>query len=131
MRGSAEAGPASRDRITLTGLTARGYHGVFDEEKRDGQDFTTDVVVHLDAAPAAAGDSLEHTVNYAQVADTVLRVVTGESLDLIETVADRIARALLAEQPVAAAVEVTVHKPHAPIEADFADVAVSVYRSRP
>lgn len=130
MRVSTESRPAGRDRITLTGLTARGFHGVFPEEKRHGQDFTTDVVVHLDAAPAAAGDRLEHTVNYAQVADTVLRVVTGESLDLIETVADRIARALLAEQPAAEAVEVTVHKPHAPIEADFADVAVTVYRSR-
>lgn len=123
-------GGGSADRITLTGLTARGYHGVFDGEKRDGQEFTTDVVVHLDAAPAAAGDDLAHTVNYAEVAATVLRVITGESLDLIETVADRIGRALLAEQPVATAVEVTVHKPHAPIEADFADVAVSVYRSR-
>lgn len=128
MGGSTGGGPA--DRITLTGLRARGYHGVFEAEKRDGQEFTTDVVVHLDAVPAAAGDDLAHTVNYAQVAATVLRVVTGESLDLIETVADRIAGALLAEQPVAAAVEVTVHKPHAPIEADFADVAVSVYRSR-
>lgn len=126
----ANTGAGSADRITLTGLKARGFHGVFSEEKRDGQEFTTDVVVHLDAAPAAAGDDLTHTVNYAQVADTVLRVITGDSLDLIETVADRIAGALLAEQPVAAAVEVTVHKPHAPIEADFADVAVSVYRSR-
>ena len=120
----------SADRITLTGLTARGFHGVFPAEKRDGQEFTTDVVVHLDAAPAAAGDDLTRTVNYALVAETVLRVVTGESLDLIETVAERIAVALLAEQPVATAVEVTVHKPHAPIEADFADVAVTVVRSR-
>lgn len=128
MGGSTGGGTA--DRITLTGLRARGHHGVFEAEKRDGQEFTTDVVVHLDAVPAAADDDLAHTVNYAQVAATVLRVVTGESLDLIETVADRIAGALLAEQPVAAAVEVTVHKPHAPIEADFADVAVSVYRSR-
>ncbi|GAA4767322.1 dihydroneopterin aldolase [Citricoccus nitrophenolicus] len=130
MRGNVETRAGGRDRITLTGLTAHGHHGVFDHEKRDGQEFTTDVVVHLDAAPAAAGDHLEHTVNYAQVAATVLQVITGESLDLIETVADRIARALLAEQPVAAAVEVTVHKPHAPIEADFADVAVTAYRDR-
>jgi 7,8-dihydroneopterin aldolase/epimerase/oxygenase len=129
MAGHPAASPA--DRITLTGLTARGFHGVFAEEKRDGQDFTTDVVVHLDAAPAAAGDELGLTVNYAQVADAVVGVVTGESLDLIETVADRIARSILAEQPVATAVEVTVHKPHAPIDADFADVAVTVVRSRP
>jgi 7,8-dihydroneopterin aldolase/epimerase/oxygenase len=128
MAGHPAAAPA--DRITLTGLTARGFHGVFPEEKRDGQDFTTDVVVHLDAAPAATHDDLALTVNYAQVAEAVLRVVTGEAMDLIETVADRIARSILAEQPVARAVEVTVHKPHAPIEADFADVAVTVVRER-
>ncbi|MFC7401488.1 dihydroneopterin aldolase [Citricoccus sp. GCM10030269] len=119
------------DSITLTGLTARGFHGVFPEEKRDGQDFTTDVVVHLDTTPAARADDLSLTVNYAQIAEAVLRVITGESFDLIESVADRIARDVLDEQPVAAAVEVTVHKPHAPIEADFADVAVTVRRSRP
>jgi dihydroneopterin aldolase len=118
------------DRISLTGLRARGFHGVFPAEKRDGQEFITDVVVHLDAAPAAATDDLTRTVNYAEVADAVLAVVTGEPLDLIETVAERIAQSVLDAQPVAAAVEVTVHKPGAPIEADFADVAVTVHRSR-
>lgn len=118
------------DRITLTGLRARGFHGVFPEEKRDGQEFVTDVVVHLDTAPAAATDDLGLTVNYGEVASTVLSVVTGEPFDLIETVADRIARSVLDAQPGAAAVEVTVHKPGAPIEADFADVAVTVHRGR-
>ncbi|QCU76848.1 dihydroneopterin aldolase [Citricoccus sp. SGAir0253] len=119
------------DRIALTGLRARGFHGVFPEERRDGQDFVTDVVVHLDVAPAAATDDLSLTVNYAEVAGAVLEVVTGEPVDLIETVAERIARSVLDSQPVAAAVDVTVHKPGAPIEADFADVAVTVSRSRP
>jgi len=118
------------DRIALTGLRARGFHGVFPEERRDGQDFVTDVVVHLDVAPAAATDDLSLTVNYAEVAGAVLEVVTGEPVDLIETVAERIARSVLDSQPVAAAVDVTVHKPAAPIEADFADVAVTVSRSR-
>jgi 7,8-dihydroneopterin aldolase/epimerase/oxygenase len=118
------------DRIALTGLRARGFHGVFPEEKRDGQEFITDVVVHLDTAPAAAADDLALTVNYAEVAGAVLSVVTGEPFDLIETVAERIARSVLDTQPVAAAVEVTVHKPGAPIEANFADVAVTVHRRR-
>ena len=118
------------DRIALTGLRARGFHGVFPEERRDGQGFVTDVVVHLDVAPAAATDDLSLTVNYAEVAGAVLEVVTGEPVDLIETVAERIARSVLDSQPVAAAVDVTVHKPAAPIEADFADVAVTVSRSR-
>ncbi|MCV7497265.1 dihydroneopterin aldolase [Micrococcus luteus] len=121
---------SARDRIRLAGLSAVGHHGVFDHERRDGQPFVTDVVLHLDAGPAAADDDLARTANYAEVADTVVRLVTGEPVDLIETVADRIARAVLAEQPVVAAVEVTVHKPQAPIPHDFADAAVTVHRTR-
>ena len=121
---------SARDRIRLAGLSAVGHHGVFDHERRDGQPFVTDVVLHLDAGPAAAGDDLARTANYAEVADTVVRQVTGEPVDLIETLADRIARAVLAEQPVVAAVEVTVHKPQAPIPHDFADAAVTVHRTR-
>ena len=79
---------------------------------------------------ALADDDLARTANYAEVADTVVRLVTGEPVDLIETLADRIARAVLAEQPVVAAVEVTVHKPQAPIPHDFADAAVTVHRTR-
>ena len=127
---------SARDRIRLAGLSAVGHHGVFDHERRDGQPFVTDVVLHLDAGPAAAGDDLARTANYAEVADTVVRLVTGEPVDLIETLADRIARAVLAEQPVVTrgypvhAVEVTVHKPQAPIPHDFADAAVTVHRTR-
>ena len=95
---------SARDRIRLAGLSAVGHHGVFDHERQDGQPFVTDVVLHLDAGPAAAGDDLARTANYAEVADTVVRLVTGEPVDLIETLADRIARAVLAEQPVVAAV---------------------------
>lgn len=79
---------SARDRIRLTGLSAVGHHGVFDHERRDGQPFVTDVVLHLDAGPAAAGDDLARTANYAEVADTVVRLVTGEPVDLIETLAD-------------------------------------------
>lgn len=121
---------SARDSIRLAGLSAVGHHGVFDHERRDGQPFVTDVVLHLDAGPAAAGDDLARTANYAEVADTVARLVTGEPVDLIETLADRIARAVLAEQPVVAAVEVTVHKPQAPIPHDFTDAAVTVHRTR-
>ena len=79
---------SARDRIRLAGLSAVGHHGVFDHERRDGQPFVTDVVLHLDAGPAAAGDDLARTANYAEVADTVVRLVTGEPVDLIETLAD-------------------------------------------
>ena len=118
------------DQLSVTGIECWAHHGVFDHERRDGQPFVTDVVLHLDAGPAAAGDDLARTANYAEVADTVVRLVTGEPVDLIETLADRIARAVLAEQPVVTAVEVTVHKPQAPIPHDFADAAVTVHRTR-
>lgn len=114
------------DRITLTGLKARGFHGVFDFEKREGQDFVVDVVLHADHARAGASDRLEDTVNYADVAQIVADRVTGEPFDLIEALAWAIAGDLLS---VARAVEVTVHKPQAPIDQNFQDVSVTVRSS--
>lgn len=114
------------DRITLTGLKARGFHGVFDFEKREGQDFVVDVVLHTDHAQAGASDRLEDTVNYADVAQIVADHVMGEPFDLIEALAWAIAGDLLR---VADTVEVTVHKPQAPIDQDFQDVSVTVRRS--
>lgn len=114
------------DRITLTGLKARGYHGVFDFEKREGQDFVVDVVLHADHAQAGESDRLEDTINYADVAQIVADRITGEPFDLIEALAWTIAGDLLR---VAGSVEVTVHKPQAPIDQDFQDVSVTVRRS--
>ena len=114
------------DRITLTGLKARGFHGVFDFEKREGQDFVVDVVLHADHAQAGASDRLEDTINYADVAQIVADRVTGEPFDLIEALAWAIAGDLLR---VAGSVEVTVHKPQAPIDQVFQDVSVTVRRT--
>ncbi len=116
------------DRITLSGLTVRGHHGVFDHEKRDGQDFVTDITVWLDLGTAAARGDLGATVHYGELAELAARVVGGPARDLIETVAAEIADAVVARWSVQA-VEVTVHKPHAPIPLDFADVAVTIRRS--
>lgn len=117
------------DRITLTGLAAVGYHGVFDHERRDGQQFIVDVVVELDIRAAATSDDLAHTVNYADVAARVEDHITGEPVNLIETLAERIAQDVLGMYLVTA-VEVTVHKPSAPIPSTFSDVAVTIRRSR-
>lgn len=118
------------DRIELKGLKAYGYHGVFTKEKRFGQDFSVDVVCWLDLRPAAESDDLAHTVNYAEIAEIAYQVVTGPSFDLIEAVAGSIADRLMAQYGQLFAVEVTVHKPQAPIPRDFADVAVVARRSR-
>nr|WP_210768792.1 dihydroneopterin aldolase [Arthrobacter sp. E3] len=116
--------------ITLKGVTAIGYHGVFAHEKRDGQPFITDAVLHLNVGAAAATDDLALTVNYGAVAETIVSMVTGEAFDLIETLSVRMAEKILADYPVLEAVEVTVHKPKAPIQVPFGDVSITIFRSR-
>ncbi|MCS4536109.1 dihydroneopterin aldolase [Corynebacterium sp. HS2168-gen11] len=118
------------DRILLTGLRAKGFHGVFAEEQRLGQDFIVDIACWLDLAPAAISDDLADTINYAELAEIAHAVITGPPMQLIEAVAGRIADTVMQTYPQLYAVEVTVHKPHAPIPRDFADVAVVARRSR-
>ncbi|MFC8501525.1 2-amino-4-hydroxy-6-hydroxymethyldihydropteridine diphosphokinase [Pedococcus sp. NPDC057267] len=117
------------DQIVLKGISARGHHGVLDFEKRDGQVFVVDVTMDVDLAPAGSSDDLADTVNYAEVAADVVALVEGEPLDLIEALAARIADRVLA-RPLVEAVEVTVHKPEAPVGVPFSDVQVVVSRER-
>lgn len=117
------------DRITITGISGHGYHGVLASEKAEGQPFIVDVVLETDIRPAAADDDLTRTIDYSVIAELVHAHITGEGHDLIETLTDRIAAAILAACP-ADAVEVTVHKPNAPIAVPFADVSISVRRER-
>ena len=116
------------DRITLTGVRVRAHHGVFDFERAEGQDFVIDVTAWLDLSPAARGDELAATVHYGELAEAVAAAVASDPVDLIETVAERIARVVLSF-PVQRT-EVTVHKPNAPIAVPFTDVAVTVLRDR-
>jgi 7,8-dihydroneopterin aldolase/epimerase/oxygenase len=117
------------DKITLSGVTAVGHHGVFEFERRNGQPFIVDAVLHLDFAKAAASDDVLDTAHYGEVAECIRKWITGEPLNLIEALAVRMADDLLQEFPLAA-VDITVHKPKAPIEVEFGDVAVSVHRER-
>lgn len=117
------------DQVRLIGVTATGYHGVFEHERREGQTFRADVVAHLDTRRAAATDDLTHTVNYGVLAEQVAGVLAGDPADLIETVAERIAATVLAHGAVVA-VDVAVHKPQAPITVPFDDVVVSIRRDR-
>jgi dihydroneopterin aldolase len=117
------------DRITLSGLRVFGRHGVFDHEKRDGQEFVVDVTVWLDLSGAAASDDLKQTLHYGELAQLAADIVGGEPYDLIESVAGKIAEEVLRDERLGA-VEVTVHKPSAPIPLSFDDVAVTVHRAR-
>lgn len=122
-------GWAVSDTISLRGLRVRGHHGVFDFERRDGQDFVVDVELELDLGKAAATDDVADTVHYGELAGRLVEVVAGEPVNLIETLADRLAAVCLADGRVTAAT-VTVHKPQAPIPHAFADVAVTIRRPR-
>ncbi len=117
------------DRIELRGLTVRGHHGVFDHERRDGQDFIVDITLWIDLAAAAASDDLADTYDYGVLAQRAAEIVGGPARNLIETVAAAIAEDVMADSRVHA-VEVVVHKPHAPIPLEFVDVAVVARRSR-
>lgn len=130
MAATGPAAPAAGDTITLRGITGHGFHGVFAEERRDGQPFVVDVVLHADLRPAGTTDDLTLTAHYGDLAEQVVRDIGRDPLDLIEALAERIAAGILASFAVVDAVEVTVHKPQAPIAVPFGDVAVSIRRSR-
>ena len=117
------------DRITLTGLRIRGHHGVFDFERENGQEFVVDVTAWLDLSAAASADDLARTVNYGELAEEVTDAVATSPVDLIETVAERVANVVLAHETVTVT-EVTVHKPQAPISVPFGDVSVTIVRRR-
>jgi len=117
------------DRIALTGLRVFGRHGVLSHERRNGQEFVVDITIWMDLDRAAATDDLADTVDYGALATRAAEAVGGEPCDLIETVAARIADDVMRDER-AHAVEVTVHKPSAPIPLAFADVAVTAHRSR-
>jgi len=116
------------DRIELRGLRVRGNHGVFDFEREQGQEFVVDVALGVDTAQAARSDDLVDTVDYAALAESIAEIVGGEPVNLLETLASRIADACLRDQRVREAT-VTVHKPQAPIRRVFDDVAVTITRS--
>lgn len=118
-----------RDRIALSGITAIGHHGVFEHEKRNGQPFVVDVVLHTDTRPAEASDDVADTAHYGELAERVKDVITSGPYNLIEKLAGKLAAMVLEEFDVAA-VDITVHKPKAPIEVPFGDVSIQIHRER-
>ena len=117
------------DEITLTGLRANAFHGVLDHERRTGQVFVIDVTVYLSLAEAATSDDLDRTIHYGELAERVVAAVESDPVDLIETVAERVAAVVLSFE-LAVLTKVTVHKPSAPIAVAFDDVSVTITRGR-
>jgi dihydroneopterin aldolase len=117
------------DRISLTGITAFGHHGVFSSERQHGQRFVVDVTCTLDLSGAASSDDLGQTIDYGALARSIAADIERDPLNLIEALADRIALTCLRYDAIQC-VQVTVHKPQAPMPVDVADVAVTLTRSR-
>lgn len=117
------------DELAISGIECFGHHGVFEAERRDGQTFVIDVAIGIDSAPAAASDDLRDTVDYGSLGAQVKAAVENDPVDLIETLAQRIADICLLDARVQWT-RVTVHKPDAPIDANFSDVALTITRKR-
>jgi dihydroneopterin aldolase/2-amino-4-hydroxy-6-hydroxymethyldihydropteridine diphosphokinase len=115
-------------RIAVRGIRAHAFHGVYDFERENGQEFSLDIVFEIDGGRAAATDDVAHTLSYGEVARTARRILAGEPVDLLETLAERVAGAVL--ELGAQAVEVTVHKPEAPVGVAVDDVALTIRRER-
>ena len=120
---------AVSDTISITGLRLTGYHGVFEHEKTDGQVFIVDLTIELNTRHAGQSDDLEDTLDYSVVVDEVATRVTGQSVDLIETLAEDISHIVL-NHPQPQAVTITVHKPDAPVGHPVSDIAVTIRREK-
>lgn len=118
------------DRIAVSGITGRGWHGVLRAERDLGQVFVVDLVVGVDLAAAGRSDDLADTIDYAELAQVAHDHITGQPHDLVERLADAIATDILDRDRRIETVQVTVHKPGAPIPVPFGDVAVTVVRAR-
>jgi len=118
------------DQIVLTGIHGFGYHGLFEHERKDGQDFYIDLSLSVDLTAASQTDAIEDTVNYAEITDLVVEEITSNPVNLIEKLAARIAERVLNQHLKVQSVTVTVHKPQAPVAAKLKDIAVVVTRSR-
>jgi dihydroneopterin aldolase len=116
------------DKISLKGIWGFGYHGVFDHEAKNGQDFFVDLEISLDLSKPSSSDNLAETIDYGSLADLVVEEITGERVQLIERLAGRIADRIKSGHPEITAIAVTVHKPKAPVTAQTSDISVTITR---
>ena len=116
------------DLIELKGIWGFGYHGVFDHEAKNGQDFFVDVAIYSDLTRASTSDDLSDTVDYGAITDLVVEEIKGERVQLIEKLAGRIAERIKSSYPQVTKVSATVHKPKAPVSSEVADISVTITR---
>lgn len=118
------------DKIYVSGMEFYGYHGVFEEETKLGQRFRVDLVVELDLSKAGETDQLEYSVNYASLYKYCKEVVEGKPYKLVESVAEQVAKKILAEFNLVHFCTIKVIKPDPPIPGHYKEVAVEIKRGR-
>ncbi|MBC1376047.1 dihydroneopterin aldolase [Listeria sp. FSL L7-0091] len=118
------------DKIYLNELVFYGYHGVLAEETKLGQTFRVSLILGLSTKKAGMSDSVEDTVSYAEVYETVKEIVEGKPFKLIEALAEKISIEVLAGYPLLEEVTVKLIKPNPPIPGHYDSVAVEIERKR-
>lgn len=118
------------DRIHIEKLTAFAHHGYYEEETRLGQKFQVTLDIYQDLQPAGSDDDIGSTTNYGEVCQAVDRFMRENRFDLIETCAEGLAHHLLEAFPGIRALDLTIHKPWAPIGLPVEDLSVTIHRAR-
>jgi len=118
------------DKIKVTGIEGLGYHGLYDSEREIGQPFVVDVVLKLDLEKAGKTDEIQYTVDYNDIAQLIYNEIVGPPMKLLETMAEKICQKIFAAYSPIEEIEVTVHKPRAPISVPFGDVSITIKRER-
>jgi len=118
------------DRIVVAGMVFLARHGVNEWEKVEEQRFEVDVELGVDVRGAAAGDDLARTVDYRGVYETTRRVVEETTLELIESLAEAIAREILAANTGVEEVAVRVRKPDVDLGGPLDYAGVEIRRGR-
>ncbi len=118
------------DKIKVTGIEALGYHGLYDSEREIGQPFVVDVVLKLDLEKAGKSDEIDYTVDYNDIAVLIHNEIVGPPMKLLETLAETLCNKIFDAYPLLEEMEVTVHKPRAPISVPFGDVSITIKRER-
>lgn len=118
------------DRIHLSGISAFAFHGVYENERREGQKFSVDLILDVDLYPAGISDDLKDAVDYSQVVKAAHEELVGEPCNLIEAVAERVATRILKDFDGVLAITVKLHKPDADVGLSLTDIAIEIERKR-
>jgi dihydroneopterin aldolase len=116
------------DKLNLTGIRGFGYHGVFESERKNGQEFVVDV--EIETKFKNLNDDLTKTIDYSKLVDLVSTEITSNPVNLIETLAERIAEKIMNFDKKIKALTITVHKPAAPVSANLSDISVTISKTR-